>query len=868
MHTRPRKDSGHVVVPSEDGVVLVTTDPELIRLVTETAATYHCHIKVADRIGRLSRQLRNPECALLIADVDAMMDADDPGQLDRLSDRTPCTGVILVGSADYLNQRYADLARLGFDFVVKPVATPALALSMGRALHLHGLQAQFRREQELSRALQERRLDEMEALHEAGRAINRSLGLQETLVTTMSVARSLVRASISNIYLYTSDRGRLDSVVTLGDDAPLTNGDRRRAAQIAQEVINQVAAGSVTPVLSHSSDDVMPPDAQHAPESGAPHGAPGCHIQSWLAVPLVVGDVPIGVLQLGSERPGAFSIEDTHLLRVIAAQAATSIRNARMYEEAQQRLRQTEALDEITRSINNTLDETQVLHLIVRSAVRTIPVAAHSSLYLYDSRREAYVLQSRFGRYDGPEPSELDGTIKTLISQLRHDQGVVCSNWGAGSLLLAPLVVNERVIGAICVHSPFADAFSSHDERFLTSFARHAATAIQNANLFRDLKTAYASLARQQTEILSKQNTLQALFDSITDGLYIVDDRLRVVAVNRREAERLGADPDTLLGRLCDEELWGPAASESGRLAQETIVNRRGATWESPADEAGPCAGRYLHTYPIFNPAGQVEQVIILAQDMSEKRWLQASLFRSANMAAVGQLASSIAHQINNPLTVVMANAQLMQMNQDPQSPDYAIISDILQGSIRISQIVRHFLDFASPDDYDWGEVDLAETIEHALSFTVRSLYRSNIEVEQHLPGDLPQIIASASQLKVVWMNLLLNARDAIVARLGNGSAEERGRIEIRAGQPDPAHVRVEIVDNGEGISVSNRERLFHPFFTTRPPGAGIGLGLFTSRKIVECHQGTIEIENNVGRPGAVARVTLPLVGRPPSGEA
>jgi two-component system NtrC family sensor kinase len=846
----------------------VTADPELIRLVTDTAAIYSRPVRVADCIGRLPRRPRKGECALLIADVAAIADADDPGRLDRLADSTPCTGVILIGGSDYLNQRYPDLARLGFDFVVKPVAAPTLALSMGRALYLHGLQVQYRREQELSRALQERRLDEMEALHEAGRAINRTLGLQETLVTTMSVARSLVRASISNVYLYTSDHGRLDSVVTLGDDAPLTNGDRRRAAQIAQEVVQRVTEGSISPLLSSSASDTSEGDGAHQSEPGVHQHAPNCHIHSWLAVPLVVGDVPIGVLQLGSERPAAFSVEDSHLLRVIAAQAATSIRNARLYEEAQQRLRQTEALDEITRSINNTLDETQVLHLVVRSAVRTIPVAAHSSLYLYDARRGGFVLQSRFGRYDGPEPTELDAAVKTLISQLRHDQGVVCSKWGPGSLLLAPLVVNERVIGAICVHSPFADAFSNHDERFLASFARHAATAIQNANLFRDLRNAYASLAHQQAEILSKQSTLQALFDSITDGLYIVDDQLRVVAVNRREAERLGADPDALLGRPCDEGLWGTAAAEISRLVRDTIVNRRGATWESPADEAGPFAGRDVHTYPIFNPTGQVDQVIILAQDMAEKRWLQASLFRSANMAAVGQLASSIAHQINNPLTVVMANAQLMQMNHDPQSPDYAIISDIVQGSIRISQIVRHFLDFASPDDYDWGEVDVAETIEHALSFTVRSLYRSNIEVEQHLPADLPQIIASASQLKVVWMNLLLNARDAIVARLGQGSAEERGRVEIRADQPDPAHVRVEIVDNGEGVSTSNRERLFHPFFTTRPPGAGIGLGLFTSRKIVECHQGTIEIENNVGRPGAVARVTLPLVGRPSPGEA
>ena len=711
--------------------------------------------------------------------------------------------------------------------------------------------------------VQERRVDELEALHEAGRAINRSLGLQETLVTTMSVARSLVRASVSNVYLYSADTHSLDSVVTLGDDATLTDLDRQRAAETAREAVRQVLEeGSDGSILS-LPPNTPPPGQARAPRNGGSNGSDRAYTKTWLAVPLVVGNVPIGVLQLGSDRADAFSREDTNLVRVIAFQAATAVRNARLYEDAQQRLRQTEALDEITRSINNTLDQTQVLHLVVRSAVRTIPAATQSALYLYDARRQAFTVQARFGRGVSLEPLELEAATQHIITGMAQKSGVTRTTWRQWSLMVAPLLVADAVIGAICIHSPFADAFSANDERFLASFASHAATAIQNANLFRDLSSAYSSLARQQKEILHEKTTLRALFDSITDGLYIVDPGLRIVAINRHEALRLGAtSPDSLLSRRCDESLWGEVAPEIGRMVEDTIRTRHETNSEVKTDGRGPFAGRDVRTYPILGASGEVEQVIILAQDMAEKRWLQASLFRSANMAAVGQMASSIAHQINNPLTVIIANTQMMQMSIDPESPDYPVISDILQGGIRIGQIVRQFVDFASPEDYDWGEVEVEDPINSALTFTARSLHRSNISVVRER-NELPQIIASSSQLTVVWMNLLLNARDAIVARRGVASEQEPGRIEIRTTQPDAGHVRVEIVDNGEGIPDGNRDRLFHPFFTTRPPGKGMGLGLFTSRKIIECHQGHIQMDANPAGPGTVAAVTLPLVADP-----
>jgi two-component system NtrC family sensor kinase len=600
-------------------------------------------------------------------------------------------------------------------------------------------------------------------------------------------------------------------------------------------------------------------------------------VRTWLAVPLAASDVLVGVLELGSERAGAFIPNDVRLAQIIATQAAAAIQNAHLYEEVQQRLQQTEALRVISQSISNTLDLDGVLDLVVRSAAQTIPVATHSVLYLLDLTGEDFVPGARFVRHHRPAPPELEAAREKAIQDAVRRQAPVHITCGLWSLMIAPLKIGQAVIGAICVESPSVNAFSSGDEELLNTFASHASIAIQNANLFRDLSSAYVDLARQQEEILSSHKTLQALFNGITDGLYIVDRDQRIVAINQAEAKRLGKTPELLVGQPCDVALWGEAGSVVAKIVLDTFETGEEGNWESQKDAVGrgPFAERDVRTYPILGTEGEVSQVIVFAQDVSEKRQLQASLFRSASLAAVGQLASNIAHQINNPLTVVIANSQIIQMGADPASLDYRATKDMVEAGVRIQGIVQSLLDFSNQENYNWFEVDIQATLDDALSFVVQSLRRSNIDVVKRI-ADLPLMIASASHLKLVWMNLLLNARDAISARLHEGdrsrevaSAGELGEpaagtIEIRAGQPDPDCVQVQIIDDGIGISPRHRDHLFHPFFTTKAPGKGLGLGLYTCRTIVERHQGKIEIGSAQGEAGTVVTVTLPVLIAPP----
>lgn len=706
-----------------------------------------------------------------------------------------------------------------------------------------------------------RRVDELGALVEAGQAINRNLDLRETLKTTLTVTRDLTGALISNIYLYTPERNRIDSVITLGEETSLSDEDRRWSSDIAWEALQRNE-----PLLMPKSAPF--PDSDEGEEIPASLRTPSeAHtIQTWLAVPLATGETPIGVLLLGSEQPNLFTPDDPQLIQVIAAQAATAIENARLYEEVERRLQQTEVLGAITQSISTTLNLHQVLKLVVHSAVKTIAAATHSTLYMLDKNDGSLQPEAEASAFDGELPTDIDTIRQQVIKETVQKLKPVRLTWQSDyvehspwTLLAIPLRVGNSVIGAISVESPHTNSFPDNDQALLNTFASHASVAIQNANLFRDLSSAYVDLTRQQEEVLRTNRTLQALFDGITDGLYIVDQDLKAIAINQAEAKRLGTTQQALIGKPCDESVWGEATAAVTKIVRNTFKTGNEVNWESAyeiyeltdAADRGPFTDRDVRTYPIFSESGEVTQVIIFAQDISEKRRLQATLFRSANLASIGQLASSIAHEINNPLTVVIANSQVLQMDADPADPDLALIEYILEGGMRIQRIVQNLLDFSTQDRYEWFRIDLESTINDALVLIAAPLRKSKIEVVKEIDS-LPGVIASPNHLKLVWMNLLLNARDAISRR-----EDAQGIISIKCTQLDSKRVQIKIIDNGSGIAAQYRNRLFLPFFTTKSPGKGPGLGLYTCQTIIERHQGQIELNNTKKGHGAIVTVTL-----------
>jgi two-component system NtrC family sensor kinase len=210
-----------------------------------------------------------------------------------------------------------------------------------------------------------------------------------------------------------------------------------------------------------------------------------------------------------------------------------------------------------------------------------------------------------------------------------------------------------------------------------------------------------------------------------------------------------------------------------------------------------------------------------------------------------------VAHEINNPLTVILANTQILREEIETVHPYYGSIELISRASERTSRIVRNLLDFARAEQFEFVPTDLNRSLEDAVSLVGSQVRKANIEVVTDLSPGLPPIWASPDHLHVVWLNLLLNARDAIV------EAGREGEIRVSSHR-DGEQVVVHVTDNGVGMPLHMLGRIFDPFFTTKPPGKGTGLGLFTCYRTVERHGGEISVDSQAG-VGTSFEILLPI---------
>ena len=222
-------------------------------------------------------------------------------------------------------------------------------------------------------------------------------------------------------------------------------------------------------------------------------------------------------------------------------------------------------------------------------------------------------------------------------------------------------------------------------------------------------------------------------------------------------------------------------------------------------------------------------------------------------MAAIGQLAAGVAHEINNPLTAINANAEMLKMFIPPEDDNYEAVDLIARAGERATKVVRGLLDFARQEQYKFTSSDVNISIHQTLDLISYQFQTAGITIIDKTEPELPSITASWEHLKSVWLNLLVNARDAVQ------SVSENRQIEITTRlTPERDHVQVLFRDNGHGMSAAEAQHIFEPFYTTKEPGKGTGLGLATSHRIIEQHGGDIHVVSAPNQ-GTTFIVRLPV---------
>ena len=395
------------------------------------------------------------------------------------------------------------------------------------------------------------------------------------------------------------------------------------------------------------------------------------------------------------------------------------------------------------------------------------------------------------------------------------------------------------------------------------------------------------------------ESRFRAIFDSVHEGILIHDiDTGAILATNQRAREMFA---------MSDQELKavGMAALSEGvapyTQADAAYWMMRAASGEPQSFEwhARDGRGRLFWVELTMRKAllGRQERLLAVVRDISRRKVqedelrqnlehqvqmnrrledAQNQLLQSEKMASIGQLAAGVAHELNNPISFVHSNMgsledyvrtlfEIIEASRLPdgsaeverlkKAKDYDYIrQDIIQllsesrdGLERVRKIVGDLKNFSRVDNADWQWADLHKGIDSTLNIVWNELkYKCTVSKQY---ADLPEIYCLPSQLNQVFMNLLVNAAQAI---------EERGNITIRTGRQGDKEVWVEVADTGKGIAPENLNRVFEPFFTTKAVGQGTGLGLSLSYGIIVKHQGRIAVASEVGK-GSTFRVTIPI---------
>lgn len=373
---------------------------------------------------------------------------------------------------------------------------------------------------------------------------------------------------------------------------------------------------------------------------------------------------------------------------------------------------------------------------------------------------------------------------------------------------------------------------------------------------YAEVKQKIHELEAANLGLRSKSNELQAVFDSISDGVIVYDNSSKVQHRNH-VCPRYFAQ-ETLPGCSCSELFHPELESDPVGCPVELALNgNRVETSITSLSASGRSRYFDVTATSIEDSRGEQNRVLVFLRDVTEKRLQELQLMQAEKLSSIGVLASGVAHEINNPLSSVAGYAEALlrrfkdeqSLAEDPRLEDFQrYLNVIVRESYRCKGIIDSLLSFSRKSDGSVSSVNFNDILTEVLELVRFKSRFEKIEVKIDLQQNLPDILGDPAGLRQVCMNLLMNAHQAIS---GPGIVEITTKTEL------PSAVLFQVRDSGCGIAKDVIEQIWDPFFTTKNVGQGLGLGLAVSYNIIRRLGGDINVESQVGK-GSKFSVRMP----------
>ena len=671
---------------------------------------------------------------------------------------------------------------------------------------------------------------------------NFSLEMSQCLDLDLLVDKTLGKVLIDfdipagRIYLFNAESKRLTTRIHLGLSATFTeNGMLNWGEGLAGHVASTGAAsflGMITEDKKIDSDLVN--------REG---------LASYAGIPLLFNASIYGVLELFTKVPRIFSQDEQALLLEIGQRIGRSIKNSLSYETAATRAMRYATISRIIAVTRQLKPLDTMLQDMAKVVVQTLGFD-HTWIGLLNTPGDFVEGRAMFGQHfhdsvqdfgfayskksthpAAPVIQKQNPCIYDRISDLPEGE---CKEWlierGIQNCAFFPILSGDRCLGVLGVYHVEAQEIEEEDIKTLESVADQAGIAIENVRLYDQIKT---SEARYRT-----------LIEAVGNSLVILDEKDQFLLVNHAFETLSGYKRKELVGKKSIKDFIQD--TQETKMISVSAINYTAETWECQFIGAD---GEIKYVYITQTALPGFNRKLMSIIDVTLQRELERRLYRSEELAAIGELSAGIAHEIRNPLVAITTSVSLLRDESNLSEEGQQLLDVVKEESDHLAAIVEDFLKFARPKTPNLMAEDINQVIRDVIK-RYRDWNENEVAWVEHYDPSIPEILIDHHQIQQVLTNLIVNSLDAM---------DGEGRLIISTSDVERGGEHwsvIQVEDSGRGIPVEEQSKIFQPFFSTKEKGTGMGLAI--CRRIINEHKGDIMVESVPGK-GTSFYVYLPI---------